>query len=306
MTKSELINCYHKDSFSGVGDFFRGCIYLYDKCALNNVKFNASFGNHPMGQYIGFKSEVDVDSDFIYDIPFQHSICNDKQGLHQFSNLEIEKIISVIKGMDGGRKFVFTNYHHVLENDSLHAMNAINALQLNLNMISWFKENFYFSQEIEDHASSYMDDNDIKEKDFNVLHFRLGDQNYFHDENEIDKQYFFDIINRQERKKTVILSDSNVLKSIIKDNEKKFKFPVFINHLESSHTQSNTGVDLLKTKDLASFYSAFDLCILSKSSKVSAYSSYFWGSGFTCWISKLLSIPFLCKPFIKKGQLYQY
>lgn len=311
MTKPRLVNCYHKNSFSGVGDFFRGSVSLYEQCKKNNIDYSLSFENHPIGKYLKFKGPSACEEHIIYDVALDFVDSDSKIGLHEFSRLQMEKIIEVIKNMDGGSKFVFSNYHEVLEKNPIFAMNSINSLVLSDVVCSWFKENFYFSNEIKDSVKSFLKENDFYDKEFNVLHFRLGDKNTFCIDGktkglvENSKDYFIDIINRQ-KGSNVILSDSNELKDLINRNKKEFIFPVLVSDSRSSHTQKNTGIDRLEISEDACFSSAFDLNLIAKSQKVNSYSSYYWGTGFSCWISKLLSIPFSCKPFMKDGKLYKY
>ena len=304
MSRPRIVNCYHEECFSGIGDFFRGSIYLYKRCKEAKIDFSLSLGNHPISKHLKFKHEDDCDSYAIHDIPSDFCQTDRKLGLSGFSVLELDKIFNVLKNMEGGKKFVFSNYHEVLNAKAINTMNHINSIKLNKDICDWFKTNIYFSKEIEDAVNS-----SLIFKDFNVIHFRLGDKNSFTKseiKSDIDKDYFFSIINRQEKKNTIIISDNNELKRIIMQNKDEISFPVFVPHLESSHTQNYTGVESLESSDDSAFYTAFDLKVLSMASKVTGYSSYYWGTGFSCWISKLLSIPFSCKPFMKQGKLYKY
>lgn len=304
MHSSKIVNCYHEKCFSGIGDFFRGSIYLYQRCKDAKLNFSLSLSNHPISQHLKFKLEDGCDSSVIDDIPFNFCNSDRSLGLSKFSVLELDKIFDVLKNMQGGQKFIFSNYNEVLNVNPTNTMNHINSIKLNKDVCNWFKKNIYFSKEIEEAVNG-----SLIFQDFNVIHFRLGDTNSFAKskiKSDIDKDYFFSIINRQEKKNTIIISDNNDLKRIIMQNKDEISFPVFVPHLESSHTQNHTGVESLEASDDSAFYTAFDLKVLSMASKVTGYSSYYWGTGFSCWVSKLLSIPFSCKPFMKQGKLYHY
>lgn len=304
MNRPKIVNCYHKECFSGIGDFLRGSIYLYKKCKENGIDFSISLNNHTISKYLKFKEEESCDLNLIKDIPIDFSYSDKKIGLNKFLISELDKIFYVLKNMRGGEKFIFCNYHKVMESDHISIMNFINSIRLDKDVCYWFNENIYFSESIEDAF-----DSSLIPDDFNVLHFRLGDKYSFSngsDKDDFDKDYFFSIINRQEKKDTVIISDNNNLKRVIMENKEQFPFPIFIPHFKSSHTQKHTGVDWLEVNNDSDFFSAFDLKILSKASKVVGYSSYYWGTGFSCWVSKLLSIPFSCKPFMKDNILYKF
>ncbi len=304
MSPPRIVNCYHKECFSGIGDFFRGSIYLHKKCKEAGIDFSLSLCNHPISKHLKFKHEDDCDSSAIHDIPSAFCETDRKLGLSGFSVLELDKIFNVLKKMEGGKKFVFSNYHEVLNVNAINTMNHINSIELNKDICEWFKTNICFSKEIEEAVNS-----SLIFEDFNVIHFRLGDTNSFTKreiKSDIDKDYFLSIMNRQEKKNTIIISDNNELKKVFIQNKDKIPFPIFIPHFKSSHTQKNTGVESLQVSENSEFYTAFDLKLLSMASKVTGYSSYYWGTGFSCWISKLLSVPFSCKPFMKEGKLYKY
>jgi hypothetical protein len=304
MTRPKIVNTYHKQSFSGIGDFFRGSIYLYYRCKDSGIRFSLSLCDHPISKHIKFRFEDTCDSSSIHDIPINFSNSDRSLGLSKFSALELDKTFDFLSGMQGGKKFIFSNYHEIMNIPPISLMNHINSIELSEDVSNWFKKNIYFSDAIEDAVDSY-----LNFKDFNVIHFRLGDTNSFCENKTdflIDEEYFLSIINRQEKKNTIIISDNNQLKSFFIKNRDKISLPIFVPHSKSSHTQKNTGLESLEVGENSEFYTAFDLKLLSMASKVTGYSSYYWGTGFSCWISKLFSVPFSCKPFMKDGKLYNY
>ena len=174
MTSPEIINCYHKQCFSGIGDFFRGSIYLYERCKDSGINFSLSLNNHPIGEFLKFKTDKTCDSSLITDIPIDFSKTDKKLGLNKFLVSELDKIFYVLKKMKGGEKFIFSNYHKAIELDHLIVMNSINSMDLNSDVCDWFKKNIYFSDSIEDSVGD-----SLIFKEFNVVHFRLGDDILF-------------------------------------------------------------------------------------------------------------------------------
>ena len=90
----------------------------------------------------------------------------------------------------------------------------------------------------------------------------------------------------------------NELKTFINNScsEKK----ILSLHSSSCHTQKNTGLDDFPITNLdGNYYTALDLKIFSMALSIRSFSVYFWGSGFSSWISKIYEIPFYCKPLIK-------
>jgi hypothetical protein len=302
MIAPKIVNSYHKQSFSGIGDFFRGSIYLYNRCRDLGISFSFSLCDHPISKHLKLRSEDTCDSDSIFDIPINFSNSDKSLGLSKFSALELDKTFDFLKGMRGGKKFIFSNYHEIMNTPAVNVMNHINSIELDEDLCNWFKKNIYFSDAIEDAV-----DSSLNFKDFNIVHFRIGDTNSFcKDKTDflIDEDYFLSIINRQEKKNTVIISDNNKLKSFFIKNQDKISFPILIPHFKSSHTQKNTGIESLEVGENSEFYTAFDLKLLTMASKVTGYSSYYWGTGFSCWVSKLFSVPFSCKPFMKEGKVF--
>jgi hypothetical protein len=312
MIKAKLTNCYHKECFSGIGDFFRGSIHLYEECKENNIRFGLSLGNHPIGEFLKFKDEDCPDKELIYDIPLKYSKTEKSIGLPEFSFLELQKIIEVIKDMDGGNKFVFSNYHKILHKNMISYINSFNSLLLSDDLCKWFRKNLYFSEDVDDFVDSFLRENNISKNEFQVMHFRLGDLQSFSIENEKkesfekDIDYFIEIIKRQQNTNLLILSDNNDFKDLISKHKDEFKYPIYTVHKKSSHCQKTNGhLDLDNNKN-SFLYLAVDLKLMTIAQRVDSYSSYFWGSGFSCWISKLFSVPFICRPFFKNGEIKQY
>ena len=199
----------------------------------------------------------------------------------------------------------------------LNILPSINNKKLSDSCIDWFSSKIKFSSQINNDVDLLLNKFNLSQGEFDIVHLRLGDESSFLNTdnltNHFDKNWFPDkedcyrmclaCLKSSLNKPLLILSDNNEIKKHIKEKSQKNRLPIYVPHLQSSHTQKEPSYDntvSLKVEDDSFYYAAFDAKLISLSCSVRSFSVYFWGSGFSCWFAKIFNKPFYCRPFIKR------
>lgn len=312
----KIVNTYHNGSHSGIGDFLRGSIYLYELCHKYGCDFNVSLNNHDIGQYIS-TNYINSDHTDVLDI----SIETEKQhGL----NYRLDHMYKILKKalQEEKRQLINSMYSDLLRSDKFSDMHGLAMHQrfqnhsITSECSNFFQQNIIFSQLVEDNFLDIKKINNIN-NDYIAVHCRFGDFKIMQKDLSIKeetilqqtnfKQYnsdldsiVFDMIKYQHKHKlpVFILCDD--------DTFKQYAFKIFcqygiqdkllISHHNSNHSSSHPGLlyhygyknHISKEQMLLI---ALDLKILSKAKHIYSYSVYPWGSGFSYSIAKIYNIP---------------
>jgi len=304
--KKRIVNCFYNNCHGGIGDFLRGSIYLYKFCKQRNLDFSISFKHHDISKFIKTKKEPEFKENEIIDIykKSSESFINQLGSFKNFCKSMKSKIEELIFEVNNNiYLFLYTNYSDLFlleEKDIIPSINHTEGLTKDCQ--KWFKENIVFSNEINQSANKELFDLNLEVKNFNILHFRLGDQNSFlglkYSSRQVDFFSMFEICNaalKKDLKPILLLSDNNKLKKYITKKAKEQDLPIFSTHFNSQHSQkkpSTTTEKEVPTSEQGNFNLALDMKLITMSNKVDSYSVYFWGSGFITWISKIYNIPF--------------
>jgi hypothetical protein len=303
MSKGKVINCFYDGSESGFGDFLRGSIHLFDMCKYHKLEFDIDISHHPINKYIF--------SDYSSSFPKSKIECvtktnKEKYGdFHMYSNYKkvlYEKLSSI---KENETSYIFSNFSFLCNVHNEFLIDTINkTTTLNNECCEFFQERLKFSDTIVNSVEKELKNKNIKE--FNLLHFRLGDDSAFRGKNNVSGQFvpgydeIFDICQNTFKKHgskdpLVIISDSNDLKEYTKERSKNEKLPFFIFHLNSEHMQKQPSSiktdEKLARNDDNLFYAAFDMKLVSMAKSAESYSVYSWGSGFLTWIAKIYKVP---------------
>tara|TARA_B110000285_G_scaffold74158_1_gene85518 strand:- start:17 stop:949 length:933 start_codon:yes stop_codon:yes gene_type:complete len=307
--KGKIINCFYEGSSSGFGDFLRGSIDLYKKAKAHNLTFDIDVSHHPINKFIKTNYKNKFDKNIIKCITKE----TEKEKPSNYGQLYNDKLFKeLINTKENETNYIFSYYHYLTRIKNEFLIKKTNELpKLSKDCRSFFKESLNFSNDVEEEVKKCLADNGLKRKKFNIIHFRLGDEKAFYKSKErFYTPEFEDCfrICKQKAKKSkhpiVIISDSNELKTLIKEKTKKEKLPFFVFHLESSHTQEKpggceeSGGKALVTEE-GLFYASFDMRLISLANRGYSYSVYEHGSGFFCWLCKIYEIPFVIEKFSK-------
>lgn len=308
----QLINCFCTEAPYGLGDFLRGSIHLFERMKnYKNIEYDIDFSSHPIGEFLeedrGIEkynaNEIEVIT------PRTHSL--NTIDSYELINKNLTEIIQNIKFRE--KKRIFTNYHYLFKIPKKDIMINLNTETLGEDCKKWFKKRIKFNKEIEDRVIEVL--SVFNSKEFEVIHFRLGDEKSFYKKKGVFDGLWkpsyedcweecLEVIKRQEKKTPiVIMSDSNDLKDYIKKRAEIADLIIYTVHKKSNHTQEKpkkgSMLKIKKNKDDC-FYVALDMKILTMASRVHSFSVYFWGSGFVTWICKIFDVPISIQPLVDK------
>lgn len=308
---SDIINCYHKKFSGGIGDLLKGSIYLYKKAMSYGLTIDVDWRQHPINDFITSDCDAKYDPEGIIDIEDLRSIkCKNSNNWYDNMKDWIDKIIEEVSVNKKYRPATVSSWFSDL--DSVKKNTHINIVNFPLsnNCKKFMQKKIKFNTDIREIFNNNQDRN------YTVIHFRLGDRhtlpnieqklsgydvsiqnNYNLKDFNHDYEYYYYLINKQIKEnnlnKVIIMSDSNNFKKFVKEQSIDNKH-IKILHFNSTHTAKQPG--LLKytnyEHEQASFkYTALDLKYLVNSSQNITYSCYAWGSGFVIWPSKIFNIP---------------
>ena len=295
-----VYNCYYNESSSGIGDFLRGCCYLFDLLDSTETNYGISFAKHDISPYLKSSSKPKFKKEDILDTEkINKELCI---GANYIENIK-KNIVNVLQKTKDENIFLFTNYSDFIDNPS-----KADRISITKNCQEFMQSNLIFSKSIEKKSSDIL--SNVSE-DYVVMHFRLGDRkiiqsNCLDDSNINTKQYNIKLPemkriildkHKETGKDIIVMSDSNELKQYVqKTMSKKHSGKIHIIHSNSQHCSNNPGfivemkIDKKKKKDNM-FYVALDMKLITKSSHIYSYSVYPWGSGFVFWLAKIFNIP---------------
>jgi len=301
--KPKLVNCFYDGSISGFGDFLRGSIHLYSRCKSHNLDFDIDIKNHPINEFISSKYKDSVKKEEIKCIPSE---------VLKESNIHYHKRVNdfLFKKLSNalGVCHIFSNFDYVLNVSQQHLIKVINLLPpLGEECRKWFQENLVFSDEVKSFANKELENLGIKANEFEIIHFRLGDEVAFREgikpkfwvpEDELSFKICQKITEERESNLPILFfSDCNELKKYVSEKSSELGLPIHVVHLKSSHMQKQTDANKKYLSDIDFsrenlFLTAVDIRLISLAKNARSFSVYPWGSGFITWVCKIYGIPF--------------
>lgn len=295
-----VYNCYYNESSSGIGDFLRGCCYLFELLKNTETNYGISFTKHDISPYIKSSFRPKFKKTDIFDTEkVNKEFCIGSNYIKNIKN----NIVNVLTNSQQDNIYLFTNYSDIIDKQK-----KIRRICITKECQEFMKKNIIFSKTIEDEYTKII--SKISE-DYIIMHFRLGDRklinsNLLDDKNINTKEYN---VSLQEMKKTIldkhketgkeiiVMSDSNELKQYVQQTlDKNHLQKIHIIHDKSHHCSNNPGfiskmsINNVEKKNNM-FYVALDMKLITKSSHIYSYSVYPWGSGFVFWLAKIFNIP---------------
>ena len=290
-TKGKVINCFYEGSNGGFGDFLRGSVNLFNHCMSKGFDFDIDINRHKISKY--FKHRNSQHENFNID-DLALNLQNTKHFVHILKK-HTENCMLRTKRQE--TKYIFSNYHPCLT-DSRDVINYLNLMPpLNNRCCAFLKSRLQFTDQINSFVDDCLKQEGLKPIGYNIIHFRLGDQNSFSDHGKNLEELYKDCLvkcffkSNEDDKPIIVLSDSNDLKKYLKEKNKTL--PIHILHLESNHIQKNPSgfSGEIKTTDDGIFHAVFDMKLVTLANSVESHSVYKHGSGFIYWIAKIFSTP---------------
>lgn len=252
----DLLTHHYKKS-RGFGDFLRGCLFYIHLCELNNIEFDI-YIDHPISKYIDNTNRTLYKQNKVYFIDNIHSYRG---------NIDILSLCTNKNCFISGNTLVTRTIFYKKHLDFINSKIQPNELMKNYINFSLNKLN-------------------LKKKEYSIIHIRIGDEymNY-----SIDKEITLQILKYLKNKindnnKYIIISDSNYIKTILKQFKNFYIIIHQIEHLAGSHIKNTKNDGVMNTM--------LDYYLMSYSNSIYAIGKYKWISGFSKWCSVLNNIPY--------------
>jgi hypothetical protein len=242
--------CVNQSGFWGIGDALRGTIQAYLLCKKMGYKFYVDTTLHMIHKYIvtqqhPYSNLIDSLKGEIFMIPANH-------------NLE-KKILELPEGVH----CFFTN--------------ALCTEYIDEECKDFIKKLLTPEPSLEEEVRKVREC--IPFDSYSILHFRLGDDELVYKKHTEVSNSIIQKIRLNKDTKSVLISDSNILKKhhdVIKE--------VFVLQTKPSHIGTLNNDESIKD-------SLVDFILVTRSSRIKTYSCYDWISGFVMWASKIYDIP---------------
>lgn len=271
---------YVNDKSQGIGDLFRGSIYLTYLCRLLNVAFDIHLLNHPL--HICFANQENEYESMNPDKVYAYIDKPNRRHQHLID------FINELNACHEEIAYVYCNYdpRFDIENPKygiiIHARNIIipkiKPTELVLNLMD-----------------KKLAEINIQRKQYKIIHVRLGDHFMIESERKYTKDVFQvhisylikDIQTKlNENEKYIILGDNHIARNII---AQKFNNVLL---LKSEIIHLGEKNNLIKMNELTLMDTFIDFCIIQHSLSVVSYSVYAHGSGFSKQCAHIYDIPF--------------
>lgn len=279
----KIINIFRLDYINGkspgLGDFIRGSFCFLQIAKLLNLEFEIDVSNHPIAKYLeNSKNIKDIDYN---NIMIYCEYNRDKEGHNNYENKPINindiflnKTIEWLNSIDCETFGFFSNAFPCFNKYTQEGKNLIRTkLEPNELMKSYIDNS--------------LNELGLSKKGYGVIHIRTGDNHLVN--NKTLSNYFVNkiktILNRfvLSNRRYLILSDSNVLKNLLKSYPNFYMLIREIEHLGGEHMKSSESNGVMNT--LLDFY------LMSNSNAIISLSVYEHVSGFSKYSSVLNDIP---------------
>lgn len=279
----KIVNVYQLDYINGkspgLGDFIRGSFCFLQIAKLLNIEFEIDVSNHPISKYIENSNHItDIDYN---NILFYNEYNRDKEGNNNYEKKPINinddflnKTIQILNSTDCETFGFFSNAFPCFNKHTEEGKILIRTkLQPNELMKTYI--------------DTTLNELGLSKKGYGVIHIRTGDHHFINNQpltiNFIDKikriLNTFIISNRR----YLIISDSNMLKQILKSQPNFYIYIRNIEHLGGELMKNHQSNGVMNT--LLDFY------LMSHSNAIISLSVYGHISGFSKYCSVLNNIP---------------
>jgi hypothetical protein len=279
----------------GLGDFIRGCMYIYQLCNLANKEFDINVKHHPIGKYFSNDNFEELD-----DTILDNTECLTYVNMHP-DDIFISATENIIQSMIKQR--IVSELLLVL-NDIVKAPNRNGTVYISFisfpifeiiqNEINYIGSKFQFNSFINESYNSVCKSLNITSKMYNVIHLRCGDNMIFKTEDIGRKMKFLErltnyLTNYKSNNPIVLLADSEDIKKFVSENYTSIRvYDSKVAHFAYGSTHNEQGIIDTLT----------DISIISNCANIISYTNYSHGSGFAIWPAILNNIPYTCE-FIK-------
>ena len=268
-------------NFHGIGDFFRSTLGLYNLSKIYNFKLIVDFSLHPIQNFLEYNEHEY--SNIVKEKQNSISLISETESIMKFINNSNEEVV-VFFGWLSPKVYntpITIDSQTFMKN--LLKPNKIMSeyIELQLNKIPFTPFRIEDAQSNGSNPVISAPERGILNekccKEYNILHYRLGDNTLVRNE---QKQYsLYHILNKYESNDILICDSIN-----FKEQVKNTNLDVFMFNDKICHLGLSTNIDSIQ-------HTLFEFLLISKASKIKSYSSYGWISGFAHIISFIYNIP---------------
>jgi len=250
--KVNNLNQTNESNFWGLGDIIRGTIKLFQLSKKMDFELIVDIQHHPVSKFLK---------------------CTNS------------KYKDLVKKHANYINFVFPGHveSYIQKNSNDIIMLITNDLcdeyDIDNECKDFIKNIFTPNDFFKEYISIKLDEVDIERDRYNIMHFRLGDEelvrkNMLNVDNELVNK-----LNKVKENNDVLLSDSEYFKKYVKENTHIKMYKTKVAHLG----YESLPTDLMDT--------LFEFFLIINAKKIKTYSVYTWISGFVFWIHKIYDIP---------------
>jgi hypothetical protein len=265
----------------GLGDFMRGCYFLYQYCKIANKECEINLKYHLISnmlenEYSDISSTNQHSIELCYEINF-HTDIYDKHDVSPYmsSIQSIHSYLSKCHIDDQQTMYVyFSSYPLFIIDDDTRL---------------FIKKSFTPSHMINNMVSSMLEEKQLEYHTYHIIHIRCGDS-YLINNNTPQSQCISSIVSTiknymNSRNKYLLIADSNILKeTILSYLPELIIYDYVIAHTGEGVDQQIDGI----------IGTMIDYIFLSKSLSIFSISTYEHGSGFSKWCAETYAIPYRC------------
>ena len=270
----------------GLGDFIRGCLFIYQSCKIAGLDFDINLKYHPIGKYFkNYDHFEEIDTNVLDNIEYS-SIINYYPDYVQYSILKRKILESTVKQL-----LVDLINAPVANGTAYITTHAFPIFEISQDEINFIKSKFEFTEHIKERYDEVCNVFKITPKMYNILHIRAGDDMIFRRDGITKRSKFISKIDTYLKTykldiPIILLSDSEEIKEYVSEKYQNVKvLKSIVSHLALEHTHSEQGIIDTLT----------DFEVICHSLNIVSYTNYAHGSGFAIWPGILNSIPWSCE-----------
>jgi hypothetical protein len=274
---------YYKNNMpaSGLGDYIRGSIFLYQYCKIADIECEMNMNNHMINTILD-NEYSEIKQYYLENI--EHSlIVNYHPNINKLNDTNI--YVGVINSVNA-----YLSKCMIDENGVLYVcMKPYPIFKITDDERQFIKNNLKYNKIFENDLNKHKNNYNLSYKGYNTIHIRSGDK-YLIQNNTISSDLINTLNNiidnymKNNKDKIIILiGDSNsIINNIIKKYPRLINFNNIISHMGEG---VNNTYDSIKN-NMIEFY------IMSESASIYSISSYNHGSGFSKWSAEINNIPY--------------
>jgi len=280
----KIVHVYQLDYINGkspgLGDFLRGSFCFMQFSKLYNLDFDIDFSNHPMSKYLeNTKKNDDIDYN---NIEIYYDINLSPEKLLEFEktikNVDSEFIKNTIDWLNSKNNEVVGFMSNAYPFFNKFTEEGRNFLKLKLEPNSVMKQ----------YIDSSLKELNLNKNGYGVIHIRTGDNHLLNNEG-FTKSFLIKIKNILNNfilpdRRYLIISDSNILKNMLKNYPNFYVLIKDIEHLGGESIKNTETDGIMNT--LLDFY------LMSYGNIIISLSTYGHVSGFSKYCSVIYGIPF--------------